>query len=350
MKKHLLYFVLLIGSLLSFIGCVRETPLNTNHKENFDALWNIINERYCYLDEKKVDWNNVYSYYLDLLPTVKGDEMLFFELLNKMLQELKDGHVNLYSTFDVGRYDEWMGDPTEGHNHYIRRKRFGERPRISRGMIYGIEEVKTDNGSIKIGLIQYSSFSSSLGNMSFIFNYMRDCKGIVLDVRGNGGGLIDNANKLVSYFIDETVLVGYHSYKVGPGPKDFSKLKPEHIRPAEGYRWTQRPVVVLQDRGSYSATNDFLSKIRVAPNVIRIGLPSGGGGGMPAMSELPNGWRVRYSAVRGYDRDSISIEPGINPDIYEANEKFDDNPSAPDRIMNRALKVILDVYGKTNSQ
>lgn len=329
-------------------GCVQETPINTNHKDNLDALWKIIDERYCYLDEKAVDWNNVYVNYLDSLPSVKGNELLFFNLLSRMLQTLKDGHVNLYSSFNVGRYDGWQGDPTEGYNHYIRKKKFGKNYLISGGMIYGIGEVKTDNGNVKIGVIQYSSFSSSLGNMNFIFDLMRECEGIILDVRGNGGGMVDNANSLVSYFIDEEKLVGYHSHKTGPGHRDFSELKAEYIRPAKGYRWTRRPVVVLQDRGCYSATNDFLSKIRVAKNVIRIGLPSGGGGGMPVMSELPNGWRVRYSAVRGYDRDTISIESGINPDVYEANEKFDNNPNAPDRIMNRAVKIILDIYAKTN--
>lgn len=347
MKKHLLYFVLLIGSLLSFIGCVRETPLNTNHKENFDALWNIINERYCYLDEKNLDWDTMYTHYSGYLNVVKGDDLRFFKMLSTMLNELKDGHVNLISTFNVGRYNGWQGDPSEGYNHYTRKKILGDNYLSSGGMRY-VKGVSNIDKDIKIGYILYESFSSSLGDMNFIFNFMSDCHGIIIDVRGNGGGLVDNANRLVSYFIEQKELVGFYSYKTGPGRDKFSELKPEYIEPHKSVRWLSKPVVVLQDRGCYSATNDFLSKIRVAKNVVRIGLPSGGGGGMPAVSELPNGWRVRYSAVKGYSRDKVSLEKGIAPDIYMANEIFDVQPNAKDRIMGKAIEYIIAAYKKTN--
>lgn len=343
MKKKILSVSLLICLLWLNSGCVKETPLNTNHRENFESLWNIINERYCYLDEKKINWDSIYTVYSGHLKGVKGDDFRFFKMLSVMLKELKDGHVNLISTFDVGRYNAWQGDPTEGYNYYMRKKILGPNYLTSGGMRYVKGGTNIDE-NIKIGYIAYDSFSSSLGDMKFIFSYMSDCHGIIIDVRGNGGGLVDNANRLVSYFIDRKELVGFYSYKTGPGRGNFSDLKPEYIEPHKSLRWLTRPVVVLQDRGCYSAANDFLSKVRVAKNVVRIGLPSGGGGGMPAVSELPNGWRVRYSAVKGYGRDTVSLERGIQPDIYVANQIFDVQPNAPDLIMGRAIEYIIDAY------
>ena len=99
--------------------------------------------------------------------------------------------------------------------------------------------------------------------------------------------------------------------------------------------------MILQDRGCYSATNDFLVKVSLAPNVYRIGLPSGGGGGMPATSELPNGWRVRYSAVKSLDIHKRSIEGGIAPDKEVANETFDKNPKAPDLILSEGILYLI---------
>lgn len=59
---------------------------------------------------------------------------------------------------------------------------------------------------------------------------------------------------------------------------------------------------------------------------------------MPAVSELPNGWRVRYSAVRNFDLNKVSVEQGIDPDIYQANESYYEQPAAKDRIMQKAME------------
>lgn len=341
MKKYLHTSILLL-LLTTLTGCVKETPVNKDYETNFKALWTIINERYCFLDEKEVDWDQEYRVYAKWLADNKGklNDLLFFNNMNAMLRQLKDGHVNLVSSFNSGRYHDWMGDPTEGNNIYIRDKYYlGQNYFSSGGMKFSLIAVEGDKEN-PVGYISYPSFSNSIGDMKFFFDLMNyaKCRALILDIRGNGGGLVDNADKLVSYFIDKKQLVGYTQYKTGPGRKDFSELTPQYITPNEEARWTDKPVVILQDRGCYSAANDFLYKVRVATNVTRIGLPSGGGGGMPAVSELPNGWRVRYSAVRSFDLNKVSVEQGIDPDIYQANESYYEQPAAKDRIMQKAME------------
>ena len=56
----------------------------------------------------------------------------------------------------------------------------------------------------------------------------------------------------------------------------------------------------------------------VLPNVTLVGDRTGGGGGMPMSSQLPNGWIVRYSAVPSYDSHGNDIEFGIDPDVPAA--------------------------------
>ena len=51
-----------------------------------------------------------------------------------------------------------------------------------------------------------------------------------------------------------------------------------------------------------------------------LGVKTGGGGGLPMSSELPNGWAVRFSSSRTYDVDGADVEQGIAPDIALAEE------------------------------
>ena len=326
-----------------WVSCIPQTPVDNDPKANFEALWSIINERYCYLEEKDVDWDSVHDRYSKLIDSGKyNDNFALFYLMNRMLNELKDGHVNLISSFDIGRYDAW-DDDTKGLNVYARRKYLGPNPLISGGMRYNVLQLKDKT---TIGYVVYSSFSNSLGDMNFILKLFENCSAIILDVRGNGGGLATGAEKLVSYFIDERKLVGYTTYKLSAQRNHFSDPKPLYVTPNEGPRWTKKPLIILQDQGCYSSCNDFLSKIRVAPNAITIGLRSGGGGGMPASSELPNGWRVRYSAVKSLDFNKKSIEEGIDPTIKQSLPGYDVDPGADDLIFLRAIHYIISNSNK----
>ncbi|MDO5035987.1 MAG: S41 family peptidase [Porphyromonas sp.] len=336
------YYTLALLMILGLLGCVPQEPKNSDYMTNFEALWKIIDERYCFLEEKGVDWDKVHRIYAQKVKNEARDDLTFFHLMTEMLRELKDGHVNLISSFDNGRYTEIVDDATTGLNIYARDMVLG-RPEywLSGGMRY--VRLKVINTDISFGYISYGSFSSSLGDMKFILSLFKDCDAIILDVRGNGGGRVDNATKLVSYFLTEKTLVGYSSHKLSPRRGHFSELKPLYISPNESITWTEKPLIILQDRGSYSATNDFLYKVATAKNVVRIGQRSGGGAGLPSSSELPNGWRVRYSAVKNYDANKKPVEEGIDPDIYMENDSYYDNPDAVDNILLRAIKYVTDL-------
>ena len=81
--------------------------------------------------------------------------------------------------------------------------------------------------------------------------------------------------------------------------------------------------------------------MRYADNSLILGGLSGGGGGMPMSYELPNGWLVRFSSVRMYDRDNQSIEPGIQPDGEVTLHSTD-----RDDIIEAAVRIINYAYDK----
>ena len=134
-------------------------------------------------------------------------------------------------------------------------------------------------------------------------------------MRNNGGGDLTNAYRLSSPFFSENTTIGYWRHKNGTDHADFSDFEPLTADASMVLSKWQRPVVVLCNRRTYSAANMFVNIMQYAPNARIAGGISGGGGGMPMSYELPNGWMVRFSSVRMYDRDKKDIENGITPHI-----------------------------------
>ena len=335
MKHRIIYIITCFFSLTS---CIEEPAvIENNNKGNFEALWGIIDTKYCYLDYKNINWDSIYTVYEE---QVQPDlnELDFFQLMGGMLSELKDGHVNLYSSFDISRYWNWFSDYSANFNSDLlySDRYLGDNYMIAGGMRYQ----KIDNDSI--GYIYYSDFSSSFTdtNIRYIFNYFSECRGLIIDVRENGGGYLDLSEQLASYFFTENTLTGYMQHKNGVGHSDFSEAV-ELNTPKHKYIQWQRPVVVLANRKSFSATNSFISRMKLAPNTIVIGDQSGGGGGLPISSEMPNGWMVRFSSSPMYDIEMHNIEWGIAPDI-KVDLKQDDVDAGFDTIIEEAIKILKE--------
>jgi hypothetical protein len=304
----------LLGMLLLLVGCIEEPTVwpNTN-RGNFEALWQLIDTRYCFLDYKSINWDSVKIAYQERVDTASNQYALF-DVLSKMLAELKDGHVNIYSSFDKSRYWDWFLDyPLNFDPFLIRNHRYLSTDyKISGGMLY--RKIAND----KIGYVYLESFSSGFSsvNINQIFLHFADCQGLIIDVRSNGGGALTQAETLASYFFDKKTLTGYMAHKNGDGHSAFSTLKPIYTHRNPSIHW-DKPVVVLTNRMSYSATNIFACRMHYAPHATLLGDKSGGGGGLPMSSELPIGWSVRFSACPIYDAEKNHVEWGITPDIME---------------------------------
>lgn len=321
------FFLFLITLLLT--SCIEESSYNDTPKDNFEALWKIIDEKYCFLDSKNIDWNAIHDKYEKRI-TQNMDDKGLLEVLGDMLAELKDGHVNLYAAHDVVRYWKWYEDYPINFSEDIQRYYLGTNYRIAAGIKY---KILPNN----IGYIYYESFSQNIGdgNLDEVFSYLAICDGIIVDVRSNKGGTVTNASKLASRFTNERVLTGYIRHKIGKGHSDFSEPYPIYLEPSKGVRW-QKKAVVLTNRQSFSATNDFVNSMSNLPNVTIIGDKTGGGAGLPMSSELPNGWSVRFSSSPHFGADMSFIEYGIDPDI-KVDMNSDDSNRRVDTIIENAI-------------
>lgn len=310
MKKYLYSFVgFFLG--ITLLSCIREDVSGNSPQANFESLWKIIDEQYCFLEYKKqeygLDWDEVHERYAKRITASMGSEALF-EVLSEMVNELRDGHVNLHSSMASSQYREWFDAYPRNFSDSIQSIYLRKDYINSSGLTYQILENN-------IGYIYCESFSDGIGdgNLNQILSRLAICDGLILDVRNNGGGNLTTAQKLASRFTNEKVLVGYMCHKKGPGHTDFSEPKPVFLEPSDGIRW-QKKVVVLTNRRSYSATNDFVNSMKQLPHVTILGDKTGGGSGLPFSSELPNGWSIRFSASPMFDPEMSQLEFGIAPD------------------------------------
>lgn len=301
-------FILLLMAV-GGLSCVTSDEFDNTPQGNFEELWKIIDEQYCFLDYKKINWDSIHTVYSGLVTSNMTDKDLF-KVLGKMLNNLKDGHVNLYSANDVSRYWAWFEDYPANFDDSIQRNYL--KPgnySIAGGMKYCILD---DN----IGYVYYSSFSDAIGsgNLDQILNDLAICDGLIIDVRNNGGGTITNATKIAERFTNKKILVGYIQHKTGKGHSDFSDPYPIYLESSDNIRW-QKKVCVLTNRQSYSATNYFVNMMMLLDNVTVVGDKTGGGSGLPFSSELPNGWTVRYSSSPILNANKENIEWGLDPDV-----------------------------------
>ena len=307
--KHLLSFLSAILVTLTFTSCHPYEEWDDSAEGNFDALWTILDEHYCFFDEKDIDWNEVgQRYRARLVPGITQQEL--FALCAEMIDELEDGHTNLISPFDISYYDQWWTDyPQDFDIRVLQEHYLGFDYKVSSGIYY---KIMPNN----IGYIYYPSFSSTIGegNLDWILADLAVCDALIIDIRDNGGGQLTNIETFLRRFIHEPTLAGYIRHKTGPGHGQFSEPYPFYYYPAEAGRMTwHKPIALLINRSCFSAANNFAAIMKSLPNVSLIGSRTGGGGGMPFSAELPNGWGIRFSACPITDSLDRQIETGVDP-------------------------------------
>jgi hypothetical protein len=194
-------YIIAILTCFILLACDRNNTISkydADPRTNFDALWEILDERYCYFTYKGIDWTEVYNQFLPRVNKVK-DVFQLFDLMAEMIDILEDGHVNLYAPFDVSSCTGWFDSYPADYNADFLYNHFDSDLRSAGGFAY----TTIDNG--KVGYIRYSSFSNGFttANLAYIdayFHQLHKVKGIVIDVRNNGGGSLSYSEKLAACF------------------------------------------------------------------------------------------------------------------------------------------------------
>jgi hypothetical protein len=305
---------------------------NASPQDCFESLWNTVNERYSYFELKSVNWDSVKIVYQSKIHADMSERALF-KTLYDMLYILRDGHVNLESPFDLARNWNWYLDRPENFNYSILERNYLKDN-------YEITGPFLNRWFGEVGYIYYSSFSSgfSANELQALMEKFQQAKGIIIDVRNNGGGSLGNAQSIAQCFADQKRPVLEWFYKVGKGRADFGPGQVEYLEPGSGSRYLGK-VVILTNRSSYSATTFFTAMMKALPQVQVFGDTTGGGGGLPWLAELPNGWTYRFSSTRCRMWNGPDLEPGIPVDSV-ITQSQDDLAVGRDPILEAAIEVL----------
>jgi len=300
---------------------------------NFDYLWSECDEKFSFFNVKDIDWNEVKTRYSNMIDEDMSQDSLF-NVLGRMVNELKDDHSNLISNTNVSFFGlsnsfqdnfDWriITDNYLGTNYY------------STGPF---RHDFLDNG--EIGYIRFSSFTGTVNstNLDFIFERYKDTKGLILDLRENGGGVANDIFQILGRFVENETLVYYSRIKNGPGHDDFTEPEAAMVSPYDGIRYTNK-VMVLTDRGTYSAGSFTSLATKALPNLTLLGDTTGGGLGLPNGGQMPNGWSYRFSVTQALTIDDLDaqFENGVPPDIYQL---FDWSDLSKDEILEKAIEEL----------
>lgn len=333
MKKQPGIYFFFILSLFALLSCERffssEDPVNTP-SSNFDLLWDNLDKKYSLFSTKGIDWDSIYLAYRPQIYDDMHDSTLF-RILGRMMMELKDGHSDIKSRYGHIEYDYTKGYRDNFVPQIITLVYLGPKGMEKDKMLYNIIDT--------VGYLYIGSFSNEITDDGIreILDYFKDTKGMIIDVRNNTGGNNRYCKIIANHFFDQKRKVEINYYKTGPGHDDFGSID-QYIEPENGLG-ISKPTVILTNRSCYSACNSFVSWMSSLPHVTLVGDTTGGGGGTPYYSELPNGWTYRYSANKSYRPDGLNMDDGIPPDHYVRFRKRD-SLHWEDTLIKYALELI----------
>ena len=172
-------------------------------------------------------------------------------------------------------------------------------------------KIKTVKSSIvdkNIGYIQITSFIGSTTPNEFMeaLEKTKDAKGLILDLRGNTGGLLPNAVFIANLFIPEgniVSIVGRNGYKYNINAQDTELV-------------INKPTVVLVDGGSASASEILSGALKDYNKAKLLGTKTYGKGMVQKIIPMPNETGLNLTVAKYLTPKGVDInKKGITPDI-----------------------------------
>ena len=295
-----LYALASLFVCLSATSCREELPqINApdkypkgNLSQEFDAFWNGMNNNYLFWDVDPTDWDGVYRTYKPLFAQLSSDEKdveQAYAYYREMTARFVDSHYVLIPS------DRTMASIVPAASRVRKRPDFHLpipnahysgpvlRSYLNQNSVVGLSPDSSAvliAGKIKNTNILYfriPSFSlkewytartgTAKAVIQYVFDELQqpDLRGIILDVRGNGGGQVVDLNFLVGRLTDKSYVYGANRMKSGMGRLDYLPWVEAAVYPPAGAKSFTKPVVVLADMHSVSMSEATVMAVKALP-------------------------------------------------------------------------------------
>ncbi len=172
--------------------------------------------------------------------------------------------------------------------------------------------------------------------------------GLIIDLRGNGGGYLDGMTELAGRLLADETTFGYYQKRERGEAIDFEPWDPAAVTDTLRTALTAKPrqpvyrgpVVLIIDRACFSACEGFAGTLQALGRVLLVGGATGGGSGVAGLVRLPSGAIMSISWSVFWLPDGRMIEgQGVLPDIYVRGRPRD-WVVGRDRVLDRAIKAL----------
>lgn len=338
LKISLVFFALSFSSCEKLV--MRSNP-GTDNLSVFNEYAKICIEKFGLEEVKGIDLTALADSIRPFI-TENLSEQELFDLMGIFIDRMQEGHTSLKTVdSDLNKSYFWFtGYPLAYNFLIVQNEYYGVNANPNVQIIAPEEDLfELWYGFLpqdpEIGYIRIVSFDMTISDarLEEMMTYLKDAKGIIIDVRGNFGGYIELVGKLSGYFTLNEVKVGTNLIKNGPEKNDFAATEMK-LQPSGSPYTYIKPVAVLHDRVTFSSGSLFCLTMQALPNVTTIGQKYGGGTGEIVDGFLANGWKWTLSTANFLDLNGEPTDPGI-----EANIPMIINPSdtATDAIIERAI-------------
>ena len=197
-------------------------------------------------------------------------------------------------------------------------------------------EAKILGSKNNIGYIRLKSFNENSDKQFIkkIKNYEKQKKlvGYIIDLRNNPGGLLTQAISITDFFLEDGEIVSTKGRKISETRKFFA-------RTGDGIKG--KPIIVLINNGSASASEIFAGALKDHKRAIILGENSYGKGSVQSIIPLQNGGGIRLTISKYYLPSGKSIsEIGVLPDIIVKEVDEFELDSKTDNQLNYAVKLL----------
>lgn len=312
---------------------------------DFEAFWALYDENYALFEVKQVDWDAVYRIYRPQVTEGTSREALF-DIFTEVTCLLNDVHVTVEDetsgafsrsgarSLGTGPFETGEFSLSLITQNYVQ----GElESRANGAMAFGW--LPGNIGYLRIATFKYPETSAS--TMHLVMARFAGARGMIIDVRQNGGGSDLIGRDIASRFAKQAQIYMHVTERVSSENDDaaFNKEVSWTV-PAKGGEWAGKPVIVLTNSRSISAAENFVIAMKTLPNALIVGDVTAGV--MADAHRMPagDGWRFGVPVNVLRDRNGVSWEGiGVVPDYWVRNSP-EDIALGEDRVLDFALSLI----------
>lgn len=335
--KKLIKNIRYIASIIIIVAGCKKYEFSENNNspvEVFESFSHEVDNNFSFFSYINLNWDSVHEIYKTKVSNTMSQKDLL-NVLGEMIILLKDAHSEINSPYGNMYYTGWYT------NHPI-----NVIPNISNYFdFYSIANDTIQFGKIKnanLGYIKITTFggndSDSYTIIDKILNQFKNTDGLIIDVRKNGGGYSSYSKLIAGRFTDSTRVAVKYRFRNGANHNDFTNWMNDYITP-DNYTY-KKPVVILTNRLSASATEWFVCFMKMLPQVKTVGDTTCGVSGQPIYRELSNGWMLRISNSQSMLPSGKDYQyTGLYPDfpVWISNEQYQQRIDA---ILEKAIEIL----------